>query len=125
MSALDAFQAELGAALQDGASQRHMLRDLAALPLSDDTLTGADQEAGAVAHRQSLLQAALDAVAALVGDGYPDIPKTAVAEAVLQQLADQKAAVQHALDVLTHGKPEPQPQASMIHVALGQPQTKP
>ena len=123
-SVLDAFHAELEAALQDGASQRRMLSDLAALPLSDETHEGADRESAAVSHRQALMQAALDALNALTSDGYPDTPKTAVAESVLQQLADQKAAVQHALDVLTRGNPEPQPQAKTIHVALGQPAQK-
>lgn len=125
-SSLDALRGELDESNGASAVQRRKLRDVADLPLSADTAAAVSGELAAHEHRQSLIQAVLTALDALEADGYPDVPRTEVAKSVLDELNEEKDALETAIAALgAAGPPPPQPRASKVNVALGQPEAKP
>jgi len=123
----DALRTELEEAAGASGTQRRKLRDVADIPLSADTSAAVSGELAAHEHRQALIQAVLTALDALEADGYPEVPRTGVAKSVLDELHEERDALDKAIAALEAAgppPPPPPPQASTVNVDLGQPQTK-
>lgn len=97
-SALDIINTELALRYPE----REGLQDFLRLNISPETAAKAHEQLIIVSRRVTLLEAAKEALEALMADPfYPEIPDLGVNEAVFAELTDQRNTIQAALDTFT------------------------
>ena len=110
--------AELTAAAAVLEPQIRGLHDLTAVSISPDLQTEVAAEITDRERRSRLLQDAIDALNALTADGYPEMPKETVSQALYAELQEQMADLQAAAGTFAADA------ASRLVVNLGQPVPK-
>jgi hypothetical protein len=114
---IDTAHTELSDALAAVGPEYEGLLDYQRLNLKPDTRREVDEAINDYARRQQLMLNALNALEALINDGYPDLAVRAIAGAAFEDLQSNAASIEAALKkfssnqasgmTLTGGTPEP------------------
>jgi glutamyl/glutaminyl-tRNA synthetase len=96
-TSVDAAVLEVEAALDSLAPQLEGLLDFSRLNLHDDSRQEIDFSIAQYRRRQSLLQLALNALVALVGDGYPALDVRQISAQAFSDLAENANTIEAAL----------------------------
>lgn len=119
MDDVQKLRAELQGALLVLDEQIRGLHTLQVSSISPDLLTEVNEEIVFREHRRELIQAAIDALDALVADGYPELPPEVVSPALYAELQGEKSDMSAAIEVFV------QAMAAQLSVDLGQAEPKP
>lgn len=101
MSAADTAVTELQTIRGTLAPQLEGLRDFQRLNLMAETQTEIELSLQQYVRRVGLLDAALDALLALIADGYPDLQVRAISETALADLRENASTIEAALSRFT------------------------
>jgi hypothetical protein len=122
-----AYRAELEAALAALEPQLRGLHDLLHVSISSQLIAEINHAINEREERKRLIYdviAALDAIAAadaaLMADGYPDLPPAQLDAALFNELQGQEADLDAAIEVFV-----PPQQAATMTIGLGSPEPKP
>lgn len=118
MSEVDEAIVEIKAAIEALVPELEGLRDYARLNLKPGTAVEIQSATQDYMRRGQLLEASLEALESLVGDGYPDLAVREIAAASYQDLVDQQTTLNAALDKFASNS------ATSLNPVVGAPEPK-